>query len=179
MNIVIMGMPGSGKSTQAEILAKSLGVLHLSTGDIFRKLKQDNTPLGARVETAMDRGHLVNNQDAVEIIDLHLSKLKDKGFVLDGAPRDLYQAEHSSTPIDLAIYIKLTDEECIKRLNERGRGDDTPEIIKERLLVYHQLTEPVLDFFRKQNKLLEVDGSPSVEEIARQISDKIKSYGNH
>lgn len=180
MNIVIMGMPGSGKSTQAEILSKNFGISHISTGEIFRKLELDNTPLGIRVRTALDQGHLVGDQDAVDIIDQHLLPVSQgEGFILDGAPRDIYQAEHSSTPIDVVIYIKLTNEECIKRLNSRGRKDDSPDLIKERLAVYHRLTEPVLDFFRKQNKLIEVDGSLSVEEISDQIFLKIKSYGSY
>ena len=180
MNIVMLGMSGSGKSTQAVILSKNLGIPHISTGDIFRELEQNNTPLGVRVRDALKSGQLVNDQDAIDVIDQHLERVAGgKGFILDGAPRDLFQAEHSSTPVDVAIYIKLSDEEGIKRLNERGRKYDSPDLIKERLVVYHKLTEPVLDFFRKQNKLIEIDGSLSVEEIAHQISLKIKSYGSN
>lgn len=164
MNIVIMGPQGSGKSTQAELLAKKLNLPHIETGNVYRELAKENS----EIRSVLEKGGLVDDKTTFEVVDRHLAKIKG-GFVLDGFPRTLTQAQRELIPIDKVVYINLSDEEAIERLLKRGRADDKIETIKERLRLFHERTEPILDYYRSQGKLLEVDGSRTVEEVASQI----------
>jgi len=177
MNIVVMGPNGSGKSTQAKMLADKLGVPHISSGDIFRSLENQQSSLAVRIKEKLQKGELVDDTDALALVEERLAK-EDciKGFVLDGAPRNLYQAQNTKAKIDLVYYLKVSDETCVKRLLLRARGDDTDEVIKTRLFNYHTLTEPVLDFFRTKNKLIEVDGEKKEEEIFLEIYNSFLEF---
>ncbi len=163
----MMGPQGSGKSTQAELLAQKLKLPHIETGNIYREIAKEDTPLGSKIKTVLEKGGLVDDETTFEVVDRHLADVKT-GFVLDGFPRTLIQAQRELFPIDRVIYIRLSDEEAVKRMVKRGRADDKPELIKERLRLFHERTQPILDFYRKQGKLLEVDGSGSVEEVFSQ-----------
>lgn len=168
MNIIFMGPQGSGKTTQAEILADKLKLPFIGTGDIYRQVAGLDTELGKRVKAILDKGDLVDDETTFKVVDSHLSEIKS-GFILDGFPRTLAQAQRELFPVDKVIYIKLTDDTAVKRLAARGRSDDTPEVIGERLRLYHEETEPILDYYRKQGKLLEVDGSGTIEEVEKLI----------
>lgn len=164
MNIILMGVQGSGKSTQAELLAKDLNLPHIETGAIYRSIAGEPTVLGQKVKQILDVGDLIDDETTFQVVDKYLNEIKG-GFILDGFPRTLIQAQRELFPVDKVFYLKLTDEEATKRLLLRARGDDTPEIIAERLRLYHEQTEPILDYYRKQNKLKEIDGSGTIEEV--------------
>lgn len=168
MNILVMGPQGSGKSTQAELLAKRLNLPHIETGNVYRELAKEDSELGRKIKGVLEKGGLVDDETTFEVVDKNLAKIKG-GFVLDGFPRTLTQAQRELFPIDKVIYINLSDEEAIERLLLRGRADDKIETIKARLKLFHERTEPILDYYRKQEKLLEIDGSKSVEEVSGQI----------
>lgn len=159
-----MGPQGSGKSTQAALLAQKLTIPHVSTGDIYRAISQEDTDLGHKVKGMLDRGELIDDETTFRVVDRHLGAIQG-GFIIDGFPRTLVQAQREAFLVDKVIYLKLSDEEATKRLLARGRADDTPELIAERLKLYHQLTEPILSYYRQQNKLAEVDGTASIEEV--------------
>lgn len=173
MNIIIMGPQGSGKSTQGDLLAERLGIPHIQTGEIYRQIAQQDSELGRKVKAVLDVGGLIDDQVTFEVVDKHLAEIKS-GFIIDGFPRTLVQAQRELFPVDKVIYIRLTDEEAIKRLLLRKRKDDTPEIIAERLKLYHQQTEPILDYYRKQGKLAEVDGSGTIEEVSTLINQSLQ-----
>lgn len=169
MNIILMGPQGSGKSTQARLLCDKLKIPHIETGEIYRRLSLENSPLGKKVKDTLDRGGLIDDQTTLEVIDQHLGKIKT-GFILDGFPRTLIQAQRELFPVDRVIFINLSDQEAINRLLLRRRRDDTRELISERLRLYHQQTEPVLEYYRKNGKLIEIDGNGSIEEVNALIS---------
>jgi len=174
MIIVIMGPQGCGKSTQADLLAKKLNIPHISTGDIFRDLEESKTPLGKRVWEALSKGKLVSDEDTMTVVS---EALKDdayaKGFIIDGFPRNLYQAQHAPFIPDFALYINVSDKTSFDRLLNRKREDDNPEIIRERLREYHANTELVLDFYRVKSILIEVNGEGTIKAIHNLILRKL------
>lgn len=168
--IILMGSVGSGKSTQAELLADFLNLPRINMGDVFRKLAQTDKDIRSIVQ----KGELVEDETTLSLLRQEILDEKYKnGFVLDGVPRNLYQAENLPFTPSLVIYLQVRDSENIKRLTLRRREDDTENVIKERLSLYHRETEPVLDFYKKQNKLLEIDGEPAVPVIAEDIKTKL------
>ena len=167
MNIVLLGPQGSGKSTQGDLLAEKLGISHISTGEIFR-ISSD-----PKIKDLLARGQLIDDETTYDIVKQSIAGLR--GFILDGFPRNLAQAQKEDFPVDRVINIVLTDEEAIKRLMLRKREDDTLELITERLRIYHELTEPVLDFYRKRGVLKDIDGSGTIEEVQKSINGEITS----
>lgn len=173
MKILLIGPQGSGKSTQAELLAEYLGIPRISTGDIFRQLKQENTEEGRRIRQILDTGKLVDDITTAEMVKKKVSEENFKnGFVMDGYPRTLEQLKMFDPRFDKVIYLKVTDEIVLERLTDRGREDDTEELVKTRLDLYHQHTQPILDFYKQAGILLEINGKGKIEEI----QDEIKKY---
>ncbi len=171
MKIVLFGPQGSGKSTQGKELAQHLNIPYLSTGDIFRNLPEDSEE-GKRIKQILAEGKLVDDQTTVEIVKNKLSEQKFKDdFILDGYPRTLEQLNSFDPQFDKVVYLKVPKEELIQRLLQRGRADDTLEIINTRLDHYFNQTEPLLDHFRQQGILEEIDGLGSIEKI----QDNLKS----
>lgn len=165
----MMGPPGSGKSTQAQILGQRFNVPAISTGVLFREIAQQDTDLGKKIKAIIDSGGLIDDETTYEAVDKYLGILKN-GFVLDGYPRTLSQAKRELVLIDKVIYIKISDELATERiLKRKERADDTAEVVAHRLVVYHESTELILDYYRKQGKLLEIDGNGTIEEVEKLI----------
>jgi len=176
MKIVIMGPQGCGKSTQAEKISEKLNIPHISSGDIFRKLEKSSTDLGKRVWKALSSGELVSDEDTMLVIGEELSKGEySSGFILDGFPRNLYQAEHSPFNPDIVLYLDVPESVSFERLIERKREDDTPELIKRRLSEYHKNTAPVLDYYRKSGILKTFNGAQKIELLNKELMEALNT----
>lgn len=180
--LIIFGPPGVGKGTQAELLSQKMNLFHFSTGNYLRDLTLRDTELGKKVKNILDRGELVPDDVMNEIIsDALRNNIKDKGFILDGYPRTVNQAialddilKSLNLQDIIIIYLKVNDEEIIKRLQLRGRADDSKEIIEKRLYVYKQTTAKVLEYYKSKNKkIIEINGIGDIEKINNIIISKI------
>lgn len=171
MKVILLGPQGSGKSTQAKMLADHFNVPYIEMGQLLRDKQNDNDEDAKVIKKAMETGSLVSdNKITIRTLNQRLSTPDcTNGFVLDGYPRNDEQIKSLPEGIDRAIYINIPDEEAVRRLSQRGRADDRPEIIQKRLDVYHQETEPLLSHFRDMGILVEIDGKPSVEEVSSQV----------
>jgi adenylate kinase len=177
VRIVLLGPPGAGKGTQAVQLAEKLGVPHVSTGDLFRHNISTNTDLGVEAKKYLDAGDLVPATLTNALVD---DRLDDEdaaaGFILDGFPRSVEQAEalhdmleRRNLKLDAVVEFKVSEDELLKRLKERGRADDTDEVILNRMNVYRDETAPLLDYYRDELKT--VDAVGAVDEVfARALS---------
>ncbi len=174
MKILLIGSQGSGKSTQADLLALHLGVPKISTGDIFRKIREEDSDEGRRIKNILDSGQLVDDQITAEIVKKRLQQSDvQNGFILDGYPRNITQVELFDPGFDKVIYLKVPQDEVVKRLMNRGREDDTEELINKRLELYYQQTQPLLDYYQKQGKLIEVLGMGDINQIQDEIKKSI------
>lgn len=179
MNIILFGPPGAGKGTQAKKLQNEYNIPHLSTGDIFRAAIKNETPLGVKVKSILDSGELVPDQTVVDLVADELRKEKyQDGYILDGFPRTVVQAkafdaflEKNNENLDAFVSLSVPEDELIKRILSRGEGrtDDTEEKIRTRLNIYRKETEPVIKHYKKQNKVQEIDGIGTIEEIFERI----------
>lgn len=212
-NFIFLGPPGSGKGTQAVKLAKDQSVTHLSTGDLLRDAVKAGSDLGKKAKSFMEKGELVPDELLVGLIESKLSSgALDNGFILDGFPRTIPQAEslkvmleQNKINIDAAVFFTLADEEIVKRLSGRWfcptcqktynypgnipktegvcdddstklqrRKDDEPDVVVNRLQVYHKQTQPIEDFYRKLSVLKEVSAAKSPDEVFAELVRTIK-----
>lgn len=177
MKIVLIGIQGSGKSTQGNLLQETLKIPYLSTGHIFRNLAKEATPLGREIKEIMNAGYLIPDEKTIEIVEEYLARPEyQKGYILDGFPRTVTQAEAFGNGVDKVIYLKISDAEALSRIslrNDTGREDETHEAIKKRIESFHTFTEPVIDYYRQKGKLVEVDGEKAIEAIHTSIVDAI------
>ncbi len=213
MKIVMLGAPGAGKGTQAKRIAEKYGIPHVSTGDIFRANIKNGTELGKEAKSYMDAGKLVPDDLTVRILLDRVSEPDcSKGYVLDGFPRTIPQAEvldrelnKAGEKIDAAVDVEVPDESIIDRMGGRRgcpkcgasyhikyippkqegvcdkcgtalvlRDDDQPETVKKRLDVYHEQTQPLIDYYSRQGILKEVDGTVDPEDVFSAIVDILK-----
>lgn len=183
MKILLIGPQGSGKSTQAKLLAQYLNVPHISTGDIFREKISEDTEEGRRIKQLVDTGQLVDDKTTVEIVRNRIQQIDCRdGFVMDGFPRTpnqvqaLQSVSSSNEPhfFNKVFFLDIPDEVIIKRLMKRGRKDDTPEIIKTRLENYKNNTANLIEYFKGANILVSIDGEGSVEKIQDEIREQFK-----
>lgn len=172
MKIILIGIQGSGKSTQGNLLKEKLNIPYLSTGHIFRELAKEHDALGRYVKETINAGYLIDDDKTLEIVEEYLKRPEYKnGYILDGFPRTANQAEKFVNGIDHAIYIKVTDEEALKRLSLRddGRADEASPALMKRIELFHKFTEPVIDFYEKKGIIIELDGEKSIEETHKNI----------
>ena len=210
MKIIMLGAPGAGKGTQAKQIAAKYQIPHISTGDIFRANIKNGTELGKKAKTYMDQGALVPDELTCDLVMDRIQQDDCKnGFVLDGFPRTIPQAEAldkalaaNNETVDYAINVEVPDENIINRMSGRRacvgcgatyhiefnptkvegicdacgeklilRDDDKPETVKNRLSVYHEQTQPLIDYYSKKGVLAEVDGTQSMENVFNAIVD--------
>ena len=181
MNLVIFGPPGSGKGTQAVRLAEELNIVHLSTGDMLRAAVKNQTELGKRAESFMNKGELVPDDLIISMIEEKVAEGElSRGFILDGFPRTIPQAEtlremfaQHDLSLDKAILLQVGDDEIVKRLNKRaeieGRADDNEATVRNRLEVYKKQTKPIEDFYRKESIVTEIQGEDSPDRVFEAI----------
>ena len=209
MNIILLGGPGSGKGTQAQILKSESGLLHISSGQLFRDNINQKTPLGELAEKYICQGKLVPNDITISMIKKRLQQEDaQQGVILDGFPRDIAQAKALSDifdelhcTLDCVIYIEVSDEEIIHRLSGRlsckncgetfhktynpfescpenkcqngeylyQREDDKPETIKARLDIFHERTQPVIEYYKEQNLLITVSGHGKIAKVSKAV----------
>lgn len=178
--ILLLGPQGSGKSTQAKLLAEKLGYKFISSGALLRELSDDNNPVGLKLSEYWMKGELVPNRMIEDILYNIFTKENVSGFVLDGFPRDIDQlnsfiaeAKLENWVLEKAIYIDISDEECLKRISLRKdiehRLDETDEALTVRFKVYHEKTEPLLQKYEEMRVLLKVNGLNTVEQIHTDI----------
>lgn len=181
MKIVLLGIQGSGKSTQGNLLTEKLHIPYLSTGHIFRNLAKEKTPMGRYIKEVMNAGYLIPDDKTLEIVSDYLKRPEYKdGYILDGFPRTVTQAKSFTNGVDKIIYLEVSDREALWRLSYRGeeggevREDETLSAVRKRIELFHTFTEPVLDFYRKKGSLIEVDGEQKIEDIHKEIMKKLK-----
>jgi adenylate kinase len=177
MRILLIAPPGAGKGTQGALLADHLGVPHIAAGDLLREQLQLGTALGRQVRAVIARGELVPDHLILALIFDELSRAHD-GFVLDGFPRTLAQAvaarniaSRRGLLAQLAIHLPVEDGEIVRRLLMRGQGrsDDTELVIRRRLELYHEVSTPLIDFYRRRGLLVDIDGMRPVEDVTTAV----------
>jgi adenylate kinase len=175
VRVVLLGPPGAGKGTQAQIIAGKVGVPAISTGDIFRANVSGQTELGKKAKTFMDAGDLVPDEITVAMVKDRLAEPDAKaGFLLDGFPRNTKQAEvlgeilgDADVSLDAVIQLQVPEDVVVARLMSRGRADDTEEVIRRRQQIYVSDTAPLLEYYA--DILVTVDGVGTVEEISGRV----------
>ncbi len=185
MRIIFLGPPGSGKGTQAKLLAERLGVPAISTGEILRDAVREGTPLGVKAKAIMEAGELVPDGLMVALIQGRLAASDaSRGFILDGFPRTVQQAESlekliagNGSSLTAVVNLSVPETVLVDRMHGRaqaeGRADDRPETILERLRVYREKTEPLAGFYRGRRLLADVDGMGDITEIADRIDQAL------
>lgn len=210
MKIIMLGAPGAGKGTQAERIAEKYGIPHISTGDIFRANIKEGTELGKEAKSYMDKGLLVPDSLTVALVIDRIGQPDcSKGYILDGFPRTIPQAEclskalaEKGEALDYAIDVDVPDENIVSRMSGRRacpgcgatyhivyaapakegicdkcgselylRDDDKPETVQKRLTVYHEQTQPLIEYYQKENILHTVDGTKGLEEVFQSITE--------
>jgi adenylate kinase len=177
LRVLLLGAPGAGKGTQAALLAERLGSPAISTGEMLREAVAAGTPLGRRVADVMAAGKLVEDGLMAEVVGERLARPDAaQGFLLDGYPRTPEQARTldgllpgPDAGLDAVVYLRVPEEVLVRRALGRGRQDDRAEVVRERLRLYHENTEPLIGYYRERGLLREVDGARPMGEVTSQI----------
>ncbi|MBR0815471.1 MULTISPECIES: adenylate kinase [Bradyrhizobium] len=195
MRIILLGPPGSGKGTQAQLLVQRYGIVQLSTGEMLRAAVAAGTPVGLKAKEIMASGGLVPDEVVVGIISDRIDQPDAKnGFILDGFPRTVPQAEaldellkHKHLKLDAVIELRVNESALLSRvetrvaqMRERGeevRLDDTPEVLTKRLASYRNQTEPLIHYYSERRKLSTIDGMMAIDEVTRAIHRQLLALG--
>jgi adenylate kinase len=195
MRIILLGPPGSGKGTQAQRLVQRYGIVQLSTGEMLRAAVAAGTPIGLKAKDIMASGGLVPDEVVVGIISDRIEQDDARnGFILDGFPRTVPQAEaldellkHKHMKLDAVIELRVNESALLQRVETRAaetrargeevRIDDTPEVLAKRLASYRSLTEPLIHYYSEKRKLLTVDGMMTIEQVTREIGRILTAIG--
>tara|TARA_B100000900_G_scaffold228720_1_gene194197 strand:+ start:901 stop:1488 length:588 start_codon:yes stop_codon:yes gene_type:complete len=191
LNLILFGKPGSGKGTQASLIKNKYNLVHISTGDVFRKNMSNKTDLGMLAKGYMEKGELVPDEVTVNMLKEELEDhLPCEGFIFDGFPRTSYQAEKLdalltkySLNIDLTIALDVDNQTLIKRLLNRGKSsgradDQSKDKINKRLQEYDKKTKPLIEFYTKQNKYKSINGIGEMDDITARIVNLLDNYLN-
>ncbi len=174
----LMGPQGSGKTTQAQMIAQSLGLCVVDAGAMLRERSLQDDAVGNGLKNAMAEGRLVDNTVVANLVKDRLEQLDCKnGFVVDGYPRSEDQKAVFDPEFDQVIYLQIPDSVVIERMLKRGRVDDLPQAIQKRLATFHSSTKAILDFYKQQDKLIEVDASHSQEEVFAEVRKVLEDVG--
>ena len=175
MRLVILGPPGSGKSTQSERISARCGISHIYAGELLRREAESGSPFSARVHSYLEAGLLAPPDIVLYLIERELAGAPG-GYALDGFPRTMEQAlelefllQERRETLDSAIYLLLSEDEIFRRLLARGRPDDTPQIITTRIQVFHAETDPVLEFYDRKDILVAVSGEGAADHVTEGI----------
>ncbi len=220
MRLVIMGPPGAGKGTQSALISSKYGIPHVSTGDMFREILKRNDNLANRIRRYVESGELVPDELVVEMVRDRICRSDcERGFILDGFPRTIAQAEaldrmlsEAGKELNAVLYLKVSEETVVRRLSRRRvcescgaiyhldynppkrpgicdlcggkliqRDDDREEVVRERLRVYREQTEPLISYYGKKGLLVEVDGCKEIHQVWREVQralDPIAAQGD-
>ena len=188
MNIILLGPPGAGKGTQAHMLEEERGMVQLSTGDMLRAAKTSGTEMGLKVAAIMDRGELVTDEIVIGLIEEKLSEGSEGGFIFDGFPRTLAQADaladlmdSKGESLDAVVEMQVDDETLVKRVVNRAkeaaeagkpvRADDNEDSMRVRLMEYYKKTAPLIGYYYAKGDLKSVDGLASIDEVKTSIAE--------
>ncbi len=177
--LLFLGPPGAGKGTQANLFCKKYGLVHLSTGDLLRDEVSSGSVLGLKAAEIMNKGELVSDELVLSIVEGRLVNINE-GWLLDGFPRNINQAnslknllEKIKQPLEGVILIKVDDDYLIKRLLDRGRQDDNEQVITNRLNIYREKTTPLIDLYKKQGILEEIEGNADIDVVFSSIEKSL------
>ncbi len=192
MNIILLGPPGAGKGTQAGFLVEERGMVQLSTGDMLREAKASGSEMGKRVAAIMDAGELVTDEIVIGLIREKLQTTKASGFIFDGFPRTLKQADalgelltEMGQSLDKVIELRVNDEALVNRIvgraeaaiaaGEKPRADDNAESLKKRLMEYYKQTSPLIGYYYAKGMYSRIDGMASMDEVKAALGAKLDS----
>ena len=184
MKVLLIAPPGAGKGTQGAVIAEHFGIPHIATGDALRDEVARGTDLGRQVQDAVARGDLVPDEVILEMVRRALADLQGGGYVLDGVPRTMAQAKalfeiavDVGMTADVALHLQVEDAALVQRLLDRaavqGRSDDTEDVIRRRIALYHEVTQPILSWYGERQILVSIDAGMPPDDVSREVIEAL------
>ncbi len=181
MKLVLIGIQGAGKSTQGNFLSEEYNIPYLSSGHIFREMAKEKTQMGRWLKETINSGALVPDEKTLEIIFTYLEKPEyANGYILDGFPRTVVQAEAFKEGVEAVVFLDVSDKEALWRIAGRvsDRQDETVHAIKRRIDSFHEFTQPVVSYYRERDKLVAVDGEQDMDAVFKDIKKQLDKKFN-